>query len=95
MFLNFVTVLNEFMFNNLRSITVLDTIFDVLCILLLAGCGISIFDMRRRTPLFPKGVSCRPIPRPMLGAPGLSWLIANDLSVQFEFRNVKFTVNTP
>ena len=72
MFLNFVTVLNEFMFNNLRSITVLDTIIDVPCILLLAGGGISIFDMRRRTPLFHKGVSCRPIPRPILGAPGLS-----------------------
>ena len=74
MFLNFVTVLNEFMFNNLRSTTVLDTIiqFDVLCILLLAGGGISIFDMRRRAPLFHKGVSCRPIPRPILGAPGLS-----------------------
>ena len=72
MFLNFVTVLNEFMFNNLRSITVLDTIIDVLCILILAGGGISIFDMRRRAPLFHKGVSCRPIPRPILGAPGLS-----------------------
>ena len=71
MFLNFVTVLNEFMFNNLRSITVLDTIIDVLCILL-AGGGISIFDMRRRAPLFHKGVSCRTIPRPILGAPGLS-----------------------
>ena len=72
MILNFVTVLNEFMFNNLRSITVLDTIIDVLCILLLAGGGISIFDMRRRAPLFHKDVSCRPIPRPILGAPGLS-----------------------
>ena len=72
MFLNFVTVLNEFMFNNLRSFTVLDTIIDVLCILLLAGGGISIFDMRRRASLFHKGVSCRPIPRPILGAPGLS-----------------------
>ena len=27
--------------------------------------------IRRWTPLFSKGVSCRPIPRPILGAPGL------------------------
>ena len=56
---------------SLRSFTVFDTTFDVLCILLLAGGGISIFDMSRRASLFPKGVSCRSIPRPILGAPGL------------------------
>ena len=61
---------------SLRSFTVFDTIFDVLCILLLAGGGISIFDMRRRAPLFPKGASCRPIPRPILGAPGLLLMIS-------------------
>ena len=46
-------------------------LFMTLCILLLAGGGKSIFDIRSRAPLFAYGVSCRTIPRPILGAPGL------------------------
>ena len=85
------------------SVIVLETMYDVLCMLLLHGGGISIFANSTLALVMPTGVSWRPIARPTLviatSRPGLfvftslySLLLA---AVKLHFVQWNFPAKTP